>query len=674
MGDASVANLFSTVVHEAVPYSTNITNLFSTVVHEAVPYSTNITNLFSTIAHGGPTFSVPDITGTVGITASYDASPQGFPTSSTSYQWSWSSVPSGSSITNAILPLPDSGTTYPVSGNVGLWHFDSQNTGPTPAQGSIGLRDSYGDGWHGDNFVNVSVNGTPVLVNITLAAGHGPEWFNYAAAPGDAVVVTYTAGSWPNECSYTLNSGSNGSGVDFYTSPASPTGPATPYAFTAGTFLTGSETTTPDSSGQGNNATPDGVTLVSSSYVGSHCYEFDGVDDSIDLGIVPSDIGIGGGNSRTIAFWASSSVWVNNSVFFSMGDDSNSEDFTFIQRTPSDVKLNFWNDDLQVTVNNSPGWHHYFLIYDSGDGNSYIYQDNLLLGSNPVNPNTIDAYRIIIGDGASPSWQGNYYEGKIDEFAIWDRALTSCERSTIYNFLQTGSIDAASGSSPNLLEQFSFVPDVTGTYSIDLEMMDTNNCTLLTGTVEALISLSPGPSSGDINLYLNFTEVAWIYDASVDAPPISSSSTTFVILPQKSGGPMIDSNYVINSYKALSSERIRRVEQVPFRLARKDRLGVRRIIEPPPPPESEKIRIYENFAEVAWIASSSATPYPAPPPMSPPAPLPSPPPAPSPEEEGPSSIEFRNVEVVLEAERATENGSIEFRNVEVVLEAERADA
>ena len=222
---ASVSSLFSTVVHSADTPGAAVATLFSTVVHNVRPAGASVTNLYSTVAHDGPIFSVPDITGTVGITASFDASSQGFPTGSTSYQWSWSSVPSGSAMANAILPLPDSGSTYPVSGNVGLWHFDSQVVSPTPAQGSIGLRDSWGDGWHGNNFVNLSVNGTPVLVNITLAAGTGPQWFNYAAAPGDAVVVTYTAGSFPNECSYTLNSGSNGSGADFYTG-AGPAGPS----------------------------------------------------------------------------------------------------------------------------------------------------------------------------------------------------------------------------------------------------------------------------------------------------------------------------------------------------------------------------------------------------------------------------------------------------------------
>jgi hypothetical protein len=555
---AAVTNLFSTVVHGADPAGAAVTNLFSTVVHNVLPAGTAVTNLFSTVSHEGPTFSVSDITGTVGITASFDASSQGFSTGSTSYQWSWSSVPPGSTMTNAILPLPDSGSTYPVSGNVGLWHFDSESSSslPVPPTSSIGLVDSWGDGWHGNNFINLSINGAPTLINITLPGGTGPLWFDYPVVAGDIISITYTAGSFPNECSYILNNGAAGSGVDFFTSNSPP---ITPYSYTVSSITTYE---TPDSSGQGNNATPDGVTLISSSYVGSHCYEFDGVDDSIDLGIVPSDIGINGGNSRTIAFWASASAWSNDTAMFSMGVNSSAQDFTLLQKTPSNMQLNLWGGDLSVTANSTTGWNHYFIIYDADDTTSYIYQNNELLGSLDRVLNTSDASSIRLGN-ANHTWSSNFFSGKIDEFAIWNKALSACERSTIYNFLQTGSIDAASGSSPNLLEQFSFVPDVTGTYSIDLEMMDTNNCTSLTGTVDAVISPVPPTSSAtEFILYSSFSEIAWVYDSSSTSVATTSSTSIPPLLPQSNGGPYDRAQItLINSYKALSPERVRRVDQ-----------------------------------------------------------------------------------------------------------------
>ena len=592
-GSAALQSVFASVVHDGPP-TINLDSLFGSIVHDG-PSTANVEGLFGSVVHSSPVFNVSNITGTVSLTSSFDASGQGLLTGSTAYQWSWSSVPSGSSMANAILPLPDSGSTYPVSGNVGLWHFDSESSSsiPLPPTSSIGLVDSYGDGWHGNNYINLSINGVPTLINITLPAGYGPLWFDYPVSAGDSISITYTAGSYPGECSYILNDGAGGAGVDFFTSNSPP---ATPYSYTANSITT---YVTPDSSGQGNNATPDGATFVSSSYVGSHCYEFDGVDDWIDLGIVPSDIGINGGNSRTIAFWASSSNWVDDTIFFSMGTNSNYEDFTLLKRAPSSLYLNTWNDDLLVSADNTPGWHHYFVIYDSSDGNVSLYQDNLFLGFEPVALNTSDANQILIGKGTGGYWvpNGVPYEGKIDEFAIWDRALSACERSTIYNFLQTGSVEAASGSSPNLLEQFSFVPDVTGSYVINLEMVDHTNCTSLTGSVTASIAAAGPPDCAGVpggSAYVN--SCGWCVGGTTgrhatygqaicpDGSTICSSSSGGVptgscpgpIISGSGDELLVTSKYGLQYSKKASEQRLRRVEQIPFALSSKSFLSIRK--------------------------------------------------------------------------------------------------
>ncbi|MBN2777927.1 MAG: PKD domain-containing protein, partial [Bacteroidales bacterium] len=72
---------------------------------------------------------------------------------------------------------------------------------------TISLYDSYGDGWHSNNFVTVRVNGTAVLTNITLASGSGPSHHTFNANAGDAIQVTYTSGSWANECYYDITDG-----------------------------------------------------------------------------------------------------------------------------------------------------------------------------------------------------------------------------------------------------------------------------------------------------------------------------------------------------------------------------------------------------------------------------------------------------------------------------------
>ena len=112
--------------------------------------------------------------------------------------------------------------------------------------------------------VTVLVNSIVVVNSATLGGGTGPEWHNFEAADGDSVEVVYTSNgcgspSWGSECSFILNSGSDGGGVSFYTSGLCPLPPATPYLFTANGFATGTipaVTQSLDSSGNGFTGIP----------------------------------------------------------------------------------------------------------------------------------------------------------------------------------------------------------------------------------------------------------------------------------------------------------------------------------------------------------------------------------------------------------------------------------
>jgi hypothetical protein len=71
---------------------------------------------------------------------------------------------------------------------------------------TISLYDTYGDGWNG-GVVDVYVNGIMVLDDITLASGSGPANFTFDAALGDAIQITYVAGSWGYENYYDVSDG-----------------------------------------------------------------------------------------------------------------------------------------------------------------------------------------------------------------------------------------------------------------------------------------------------------------------------------------------------------------------------------------------------------------------------------------------------------------------------------
>lgn len=545
-----LATEIGTIVHSVPPYST-LNILESTVVHESVKHATADT-LIATTVHAGMVVSgtVANITGTVSSSASWDATTLGLSTGSASFQWEWQSVPVGSTLTSGSFQLPNSGSTtlLNMSGNTGLWHLEATSSTSTQ-QGSIGLVDTWGDGWHGNNFVNVSVNGTPVLSNITLAAGTGPEWYNFTAADGDTVEVTYTAGSFPNECKYYISSGSNGSVAGGFTSSAPP---VTPYSFTALGFSTASVITTIDSSGENNTATVYGTTQTTNTRVGDYAFNFNGSSDYIEL-VKPSVLGIDGSKSRTIAFWASASAWADSTIIFSMGTNSTNQDFTFIQKATNNLGLTFWagGSDLIVPAAATTGWNHYCIIYDSVSSTSYIYQNNELLGSTVRAQNTSDSSNIKIGEGTAGWAAAPHFSGSISEFAIWNRALDGVDRENIF-FLQSGSCASGSFSgSVGLGDGFTFMPEVSGTYEVKLNVTDgTYNDS---GSIYAYITSEPSPPG------------------PTPGPITSGSNPTVNLVESKNLG------YIFNTYRIqnLSVQRSRTSEQVPFKLGTKGKQSLR---------------------------------------------------------------------------------------------------
>ena len=537
-----LATEIATVVHTANPYST-LNTLESTVVHDSVKHATADT-LIATAVHASVIVSgtVANITGTVSSSASWDATPMGLSTGSASFQWEWQSVPAGSTLTSGSFQLPNSGSTtlLNMSGNTGLWHLEATSS-TSIQQGSIGLVDTWGDGWHGNNFVNVSVNGAPVLSNITLAAGTGPEWFNFTAVDGDTVEVTYTAGSFPNECKYYISSGSDGSVAGGFTSSAPP---ATPYSFTALGFSTASVITTLDSSGEGNTATVYGTTQTTNTRVGDYAFNFNGSSDYIEL-VKPSVLGIDGSKSRTIAFWASASAWADSTIMFSMGTNSTDQDFTFIQKATNNLALTFWagGSDLLVTPGSTTGWNHYCVIYDSENTTSYVYQNNILLGSTVRAQNTSNISNVKIGEGTAGWVAAPHFSGSISEFAIWDRALDAVDRENIF-FLQSGSCASGSFSgSVGLGDEFTFMPEVSGTYEVKLNVTD--------GIYN---------SSGSVFAYIT---------AEPPTPPSGSTPVISASVPSGSLIQEIPIGYTYNTYTMMSAQRTRTVEQVPFKLGGK---------------------------------------------------------------------------------------------------------
>ena len=469
---AVLEGMFGSIVHDAPPNVAKLEGMFGSLVHDAPPDAAVLEGMFGSIVHDVPPPAAicPDITGSPGVPATFDGSAS---TTTTYYHWSWVSVPGGSSIANAAIPFPDSGATTPINmtGNLGLWHFDTLNSVSTPT-GSIGLIDTYGDGWHGSNFASVSVGGVAVLTNITLPSGAGPLWFDYAASPGVSVSVTFTPGYYPTECKYDLNDATGGTGTTFYNSPTNPS----TYNFTAGTFASATSYNTPDTSGGSRTLQVHGATQATGK-VGTHCLSFDGTNDYLIY--EAADVFPGTTNAISVAFWQYGGTSVPNAATFLWCQDASGNRVWSVHVPWSDSNI-YWDcgntgasydriNKLATTGDFKGAWNHWAFTKDVSTGTMAIYLNGVLWHSGTGNTRTLStATKIYVGSGETGGSPASFYDGKIDELAVWSRVLSADEIATIYA-AQNGAL-AGIGTST-----FTFTPDIVGTYTINLAIDASTN-------------------------------------------------------------------------------------------------------------------------------------------------------------------------------------------------------
>ena len=215
-------------------------------------------------------------------------------------------------------------------------------------------------------------------------------------------------------------------------------------------FNEGSGDKVNDLSGNNNNGTLTNISLPSTSTSGWNTgrlgpsIAFDGIDDFINIGNV-LDLG----STFTISIW---------SKYYTTGNP----DRTLLSKMPNTIiwwdlqvrssvatsnagKYNFQFDDdvtkavlLSTNRIDDSQWHHAVVTRDATGYKLYV--DTILNSSFGNNGNISNSGSIQIG---SNTYQGLYFNGMIDEVRIWNRALSSTERSTLYTdpynmFLDTG--------------------------------------------------------------------------------------------------------------------------------------------------------------------------------------------------------------------------------------------
>ncbi len=192
--------------------------------------------------------------------------------------------------------------------------------------------------------------------------------------------------------------------------------------------------TAADSSGNGNNGTINGGAAWTAGQSGN-AVDLDGTDDYIAL---PAGV-VSGADTITVAAWVNLDTVSNWMRIFDFGSGTS----TYMYLTPqngSTGKIRFGIRNNGSTAQNidgtsalaTGGWHHVAVTLNGSTGTLYV--DGSAVGSNTsmtIKPSDMGA--------TTQNWIGRsqhsdpYLDGRVDDFRIYNRAISSSEVASVMN-------------------------------------------------------------------------------------------------------------------------------------------------------------------------------------------------------------------------------------------------
>ncbi|MDX1948441.1 MAG: LamG-like jellyroll fold domain-containing protein [Pirellulaceae bacterium] len=231
------------------------------------------------------------------------------------------------------------------------------------------------------------------------------------------------------------------------------------------TFEEGSGRTTLDLSGLGNDGvlfTPSGPQFVAGGQIGG-ALQFDGVDDYATF-VVPDDPAYDFGTAGTFSFWIqfapgattqrnailnSSDSFPGNGIEFEYRNNSGGEFFAYLNKTladgvaGADNSLIVQNGALSADFVADPTWYNVQYTWDNnalGGPQARIYVDGTPVALNATFDQTVDLWTQVL-DTTGVTFQlgrhrtdtTRFFEGKLDEVAIFNTALSTTQLNAVRN-------------------------------------------------------------------------------------------------------------------------------------------------------------------------------------------------------------------------------------------------
>jgi hypothetical protein len=210
-----------------------------------------------------------------------------------------------------------------------------------------------------------------------------------------------------------------------------------------------------DSSGRGNNATPQGIpgpTFVPGKLgqaVSLNTVSASSIFNYVTFGATLPDFAFGAADSFSVAFWVNFTSWQNDLPMIGNAVGSTYQPGWVFAQDQNKIELSLVNANGSATyiadpVAGSPIisdglWHNIVGVVDRGSQTASVYVDGGLAGSFSIaGMDTLDTGTALT-IGQNPN--GNYAvdgAGSFDDVGIWRRALTPTEAQSIYMVGQQG--------------------------------------------------------------------------------------------------------------------------------------------------------------------------------------------------------------------------------------------
>ena len=188
-----------------------------------------------------------------------------------------------------------------------------------------------------------------------------------------------------------------------------------------------------DASGNNNNGTVNEATLTTDRFgAANKAYSFDG-NDNISIANSPS---LNLNSSLSISFYGKLTSPIYG-IFVHIRNNSNNHETSIRANVPINFDLHNGINGASIVIPSlislDTAWHHFISVFNTSTNISSFYVDGVLQGSSNIPITILGNTAISFGSALYSSSPNQFLTGKIDDIAIYNRALTLSEIQQLYS-------------------------------------------------------------------------------------------------------------------------------------------------------------------------------------------------------------------------------------------------